>query len=59
MLEFRRSSQSGISRLRSTFSHTQDPQETLALLKEAEYWSLTTLRENLIKVGAKVMRQGR
>ncbi len=30
-----------------------------ALPKEAEHWSLTTLREKLIKIGAKVMRHGR
>ena len=32
---------------------------TLALPTEAEHWSLTTLREKLIKIGAKVVRQGR
>ena len=31
----------------------------LALPKEAEHWSLTTLREKLIKIGAKVVRHGR
>ena len=29
---------------------------TLALPKEVEHWSLTTLREKLVKVGAKVVR---
>ncbi len=29
---------------------------TLALLKEAEHWSLATLREKLVKIGAKVVR---
>ena len=39
---------------------------TLALAKDVEHWSLTTLREklttlreNLIKIGAKVVRHGR
>ncbi len=32
---------------------------TLALLKEVEHWSLTTLREKLVKIGAKVVRHGR
>jgi len=32
---------------------------TLALLNEVEDWSLTTLREKLIKIGAKVVRHGR
>ena len=32
---------------------------TLALPKEVEYWSLTTLREKLVKIGAKVVSHGR
>ncbi len=32
---------------------------TLALPKEVEHWSLTTLRERLVKIGAKVVRHGR
>ncbi len=32
---------------------------TLALPKEVEHWSLTTLREKLIKIGAKVVSHGR
>ena len=36
-----------------------DPQETWALPLETEHWSLTTLREKLIKIGAKVVRHGR
>ncbi len=32
---------------------------TLAPPKEAEHWSLTTLREKLVKIGAKVVRHGR
>ncbi len=31
----------------------------MALPKEVEHWSLTTLREKLIKIGAKVVRHGR
>ena len=31
----------------------------LALPKEVEHWSLITLREKLIKIGAKVVRHGR
>ncbi len=36
-----------------------DPQETLALLKEAGYWSITTLHERLIKTGPRLVRHGR
>ncbi len=36
-----------------------DPQETWALPLEAEHWSLTTLREKLVKIGVKVVRHGR
>ncbi len=32
---------------------------TLALPKEVEHWSITTLREKLVKIGAKVVRHGR
>ena len=32
---------------------------TLALPQEVEHWSLTTLREKLIKIGAKVVCHGR
>ncbi len=32
---------------------------TLALPKEVEHWSLTTLREKLVKIGAKVVNHGR
>ncbi len=31
----------------------------MGLPQEVEHWSLTTLRENLIKIGAKVARHGR
>ncbi len=36
-----------------------DPLATLALPQQVEHWSLTTLREKLIKIGAKVVRHGR
>ncbi len=29
------------------------------MLKELAHWSLTTLRERLVKIGAKVVRHGR
>lgn len=32
---------------------------TLALPKEVEHWSLTTLRKKLVKIGAKVVSHGR
>ncbi len=32
---------------------------TLALPKEVEHWSLTTLRKKLVRIGAKVVRHGR
>ena len=32
---------------------------TLALPKEAEHWSLTTLREKPVKIGAEVVSQSR
>ncbi len=32
---------------------------TLALPKDVEHWSLTTLREKLVKIGAKVAAHGR
>ncbi len=36
-----------------------DPKRTLALPKELEHWSLSTVREKLVKIGAKVVRHGR
>ena len=36
-----------------------DPKATWALPLEAEHWSLTTLREKLVKIGAKVVSHGR
>ncbi len=38
---------------------THSHKRTLALPKEVEHWSLTTLREVRGKVGAKVVRHGR
>ncbi len=35
------------------------PKRSLALPQEIEHWSLTTLREKLVKIGAKVVRHGR
>ncbi len=32
---------------------------TLAVPRDVEHWSLTTLREKLVKIGAKFVRQGR
>jgi Transposase DDE domain group 1 len=32
---------------------------SLALLREVEQWSLTTLREKLVKIGARIVRHGR
>jgi hypothetical protein len=31
----------------------------LALPEEVEHWSLTTLREKLMKIGARIVRHGR
>ncbi len=39
----------------STHSHKR----TLATRKKVEHWSLTTLREKLLKIGAKVVSHGR
>lgn len=39
---------------------SQNSQErTIALLIEVEHWSLTTLREKLVNIGAKVVHHGR
>jgi Transposase DDE domain group 1 len=32
---------------------------TLALPEEVDHWSLTTLREKLVKIGARIVRHGR
>ena len=36
-----------------------DPLRTLQLSQVAEHWSLTTLWEKLVKIGAKVVSHGR
>ena len=36
-----------------------DPKETWVPPLEANHWSLTMLREKLVKIGAKVVRHGR
>ena len=36
-----------------------DPKEKSAVSEEAEHWSLTTLREKLIRIGARMVRHGR
>ena len=36
-----------------------DPKETLLLPQEVEHWPLTTRRNKLIEIGAKVVRHGR
>ena len=36
-----------------------DPKRSLALPQKVEPWSLTTLREKLIKIGANGVRHGR
>ncbi len=38
---------------------TNSQERTSALPEEVEHWSLTTLREKLVKIGAKVVRHGR
>ncbi len=43
----------------SAFSHSLGHKRKFALPKDAEHWSLTTLREKLVKIGAKVVRHGR
>jgi hypothetical protein len=35
------------------------PEKQLALPEEVEHWSLRTLREKLVKIGARVVRHGR
>jgi len=32
---------------------------TVALAEEVKHWSLTTLREKLVKIGARIVRHGR
>ena len=40
-------------------SHRAPPRLYSDLLKEVEHWSLTALRAKLVKIGAKVVSQGR
>ena len=40
------------------FFNTLSQKRTLALPKEEEHWSLTTLREKLVKIGAKMSVNG-
>ncbi len=40
------------------FAHGQK-MRAVALPKEVEHWSLTTIREKLVKIGAKVVNHGR
>ncbi len=41
------------------FESASSQDQTLALPKEVEHWSLTTLPEKPVKIGAKVVRHGR
>ena len=41
------------------FESAFDPKEKSAVSEEAEHWSLTTLREKLIRIGARMVRHGR
>ena len=36
-----------------------DPKEKSAILQEVKYWSMTTLREKLVKIGAMIVCHGR
>ncbi len=40
-------------------NRVQRDKPSLALPEAVEQWSLTTLREKLIKIGAKIVRHGR
>ncbi len=46
-------------RRRGPLRSAVDPKETLGLTQKIEHWSLTTLREKLVKIGAKVVRHDR
>ncbi len=45
--------------LSNNFFNKLSQKRTLASPTEVEHWSLTTLREKLVKIGAKVVRHGR
>jgi hypothetical protein len=49
----------GRTRSRGRGSRSADFLRTLALPGEVERWSLTSLRETVVKVGAKVIAHGR
>ena len=59
----RAAASSAITRFASSFTalvyNLGNFMRTLALPKEVEHWSLTTLREKLVKIGVKVVRHGR
>jgi hypothetical protein len=40
-------------------SRPQHHKQKSVLPQEVEHWSLTTLREKLVKIGAKIVRHGR
>ncbi len=42
-----------------TFSHSLDPKQSLAMPQEIEHWSLITLRENVVEIGANILSRGR
>ncbi len=44
---------------RPEFLHSLGQDRTLAVLTELEHWSLTTLREKLLKIGAEVVSHAR
>ena len=44
---------------RESVLHNLDPKATPAVPEVVEHWPLTTLREKLVKIGAKVVRHGR
>ena len=41
------------------FMSAFDPKRTFVMPEAVEHWSLTTLREKLVKIGAKVVSHGR
>ena len=49
----------GLLQLRALDYNLTNFMRTLALPKEVEHWSLTTLRKKLVKIGAKSIRHGR
>ena len=45
--------------LHALADHPANFMRTLAVPEEVEHWSLTTLREQLVKIGARIVRHGR